>query len=75
LRYQNGTLTTQPLWPWPMNQRIVEATIKSGRTAVDVTATVESMLGTIPSACKATTETGGTTPTAPSAPESLKVTL
>jgi hypothetical protein len=75
LRYQNGTPTTQPLWPWPMNQRIVEATIKSGRTAVDVTATVESMLGTIPSACKATTETGGTTPTAPSAPESLKVTL
>lgn len=52
-RYRDGTLTTQALWPWPMNQRIIDATIQSGRAAVDVTATVESMLGTIPSACKA----------------------
>jgi len=25
-RYQNGQLSSQPLWPWPMNQRILEAT-------------------------------------------------
>jgi hypothetical protein len=78
-RYQNGALTTQPLWPWPMNQRIIDATKLSGRAAVDVTATVESMLGTIPSACKSsnggtTTTTTTTTPTAPSAPVSLQVT-
>ncbi|HXM76659.1 MAG TPA: hypothetical protein VN971_07780, partial [Thermoanaerobaculia bacterium] len=23
--YQNGNLTNQPLWPWPMNQRIIDA--------------------------------------------------
>ena len=25
-RYQDGVLTDQPLWPWPMNRRILEAT-------------------------------------------------
>jgi hypothetical protein len=81
-RYHNGALTTQALWPWPMNQRIIDATVASGRAAVDVTATVESMLGEIPSACKATKEpttpaptvpTVPAAPSAPSAPGSLKV--
>ena len=58
-RYYDGALTTQALWPWPMNQRIIDATIQSGRAAVDVTATVESMLGAIPSVCKVTAEAGG----------------
>jgi hypothetical protein len=80
-RYQNGALTTQPLWPWPMNQRIIDATVQSGRAAVDVTATIESLLGAIPAACKSTTS-GGTPPTppgstppprAPSAPANLQV--
>jgi hypothetical protein len=73
-RYQDGVLTTRALWPWAMNQRIIDATIQSGRAAVNITATVESMLGPIPSGCKATTETVGSGPTAPSAPASLKVT-
>jgi hypothetical protein len=50
--YENGTLTNKPLWPWPMNQRIIDAMKASGRTAVDVTATIESMFGPIPSQCK-----------------------
>jgi hypothetical protein len=39
-RYQDGSLTDQPLWPWPMNQRIIDALIQSGRAPVDVTATL-----------------------------------
>jgi hypothetical protein len=74
-RYENGALTTQPLWPWPMNQRIIDATIQAGRAAVDVTATIQAMLGTIPDACKSN---GGSTstpvPSAPSAPVNLQVT-
>jgi chondroitinase B-like protein len=52
-RYINRTLTTEPLWPWPMNQRIKDALVQSGRVPVDVTQTMESMLGPIPQACKA----------------------
>jgi hypothetical protein len=78
-RYHDGVLTTKPLWPWPMNQRIIDATVQSGRAAVDVTATVEKMLGAIPTVCKLATVIGGTTPTpppasiAPSAPANLQV--
>jgi hypothetical protein len=50
-RYVDGVLTHEPLWPWPMNQRIIEATRQSGRSPVDVTATVESMIGAIPTEC------------------------
>jgi hypothetical protein len=50
-RYINGTLTTTPLWPWPMNQRIKEALVQSGRAPVDVTQTIEGLLGPIPQAC------------------------
>ncbi|MGH7828200.1 MAG: hypothetical protein ACREQ7_23850, partial [Candidatus Binatia bacterium] len=86
-RYKNGGLTSEPLWPWPMNQRIINAMAESGRAAVDVTKTVESMLGPIPSACKgsgggsstgspSTTPSGPPTPTVslPTAPASLQVT-
>jgi Concanavalin A-like lectin/glucanases superfamily len=51
-QYVNGSLTATPLWPWPMNQRIIDAMTTAGVTAVDVTATVESILGTIPTACR-----------------------
>jgi hypothetical protein len=51
-RYVNGTLTNEPLWPWPMNQRIKDALVQSGRAAVDVTQTIEGLLGPIPQACK-----------------------
>jgi hypothetical protein len=53
-RYKDRVLTTDPLWPWPMNQRIKEAMVESGRSPVDLTATVEGMFGTIPSSCRAT---------------------
>ena len=68
-RVVDGVLTTAPLWPWPMNQRIKDAIIQSntyleaeGRVArpvVDVTADLEALLGPIPTSCKTT---GGNTP-------------
>jgi hypothetical protein len=70
-RYQAGTLTTQPLWPWPMNQRIKDALVASGRSAVDVTATIESMFGPIPAACKSTKS--ASVATKPSAPINLQL--
>jgi hypothetical protein len=51
-RYVNGALTSAKLWPWPMNQRIIDAMTAAGRTPVDVTAQVETLFGTIPAACK-----------------------
>jgi hypothetical protein len=66
-RWLNQVQTTQPLWPWPMNERIKQATATAGaysgpcpgcsggraaRTATDVIANVESLLGPIPAQCK-----------------------
>jgi hypothetical protein len=51
-RYVDGARTEQPLWPWPMNQRIIDAMTQSGRRPVDVTAQVERMFGGIPSQCR-----------------------
>lgn len=77
-RYQDGALTTQALWPWPMNQRIIDATVQSGRAAVNVTTTIEAMLGAIPLTCKGTPVVTNPPPTptvtAPSAPSNLQVT-
>ena len=53
-RYVNGVLTDQPLWPWPMNQRIIDAMNEASKTVVDVTKTIEQIFGTIPNECKAT---------------------
>jgi hypothetical protein len=50
-RYINGQLTNEPLWPWPMNQRIKDALLQSGRAQVDVTQTIEAMFGPIPVEC------------------------
>jgi hypothetical protein len=59
--------TTTPLWPWPMNDRIKTATGAAGsysgpcpsciggrseRVTTDVTADIETLLGTITSACR-----------------------
>jgi hypothetical protein len=68
-RYVNGTLTTTPLWPWPMNQRILEATKAAGRSPVDVTATIERLFGAIPAQCK---QSESPEPTIPS-PRNLRV--
>ena len=66
-RYVNRVRTTTPLWPWPMNERIRAATAMAGnysgpcetcvgehevRTATDVTAEIEALLGPIPAQCR-----------------------
>jgi hypothetical protein len=45
-RYVNGILTSTALWPWPMNQRIIDATTASGYTVEDVNATIQGFFGT-----------------------------
>ncbi|MEX0804355.1 MAG: hypothetical protein WD688_13710 [Candidatus Binatia bacterium] len=77
-RYENGVRTSNPLWPWPMNGRIIDAMGQSGGTPVNLTAVIENMLGSIPASCK-----GGSSGTSsssnstagvilPSAPTSLQ---
>ena len=61
-RYKDGILTNEPLWPWPMNQRIKDAMIQSGRSPVDVTQTIEKMFGPIPNECKTRTQMSTTVP-------------
>jgi hypothetical protein len=51
-RYMNRALTSTPLWPWPMNQRIIDAMKTAGKTPVDVTKTMENIFGPIPSECR-----------------------
>lgn len=66
-RFHGGSRTNIPLWPWPMNDRIKEATASAGaysgpcpncvggraaRVATDVTADVEALLGAIPGTCR-----------------------
>jgi hypothetical protein len=63
-RYVDGVLTNQPLWPWPMNQRIIDAMTSAGRTPEDITAKMEQLFGTIPAECKS----GGSTTPAPTSP-------
>jgi hypothetical protein len=74
-RYKDRTLTNEPLWPWPMNQRIKDAMIESGRSTVDVTKSIETMLGPIPSACKTTSgaNSSGTTVGIPTPPSNLQL--
>jgi chondroitinase B-like protein len=55
----SSTLTSTPLWPWPMNQRIKDALVQSGRAPVDITQTMEKLLGPISQTC-----TTGTPPSA-----------
>ena len=62
-RYKDGVLSSEPLWPWAMNQRIKDARVQSGYPSVDVTETIERLLGPIPAACKA-----GTAPPEPPIP-------
>ena len=61
-RYIDGVRTSEPLWPWPMNQRILDAMIQSGRQPIDVTATIEKFLGRIPQGCRAAPNEPGSTP-------------
>jgi hypothetical protein len=59
-RYINKAITTQKLWPWPMDARINAALVRAGRdpddyfgTGNELTEYLESVFGTIPAACKA----------------------
>lgn len=44
-RYQNGSLTASELWPWPMNQRIIDAMSAAGYTPFDIDTQVQSIFG------------------------------
>ncbi len=47
-RYVDGVLTNQDLWPWPMNQRIIDAMLQGGYTPVDVTKEIFGLCGSTP---------------------------
>ena len=47
-RYVNGVLTNENLWPWPMNQRIIDAMIQGGYEPIDVTKEVFGLCGSTP---------------------------
>lgn len=55
-QYRDGKITDQPLWPWPMNERIKKAMVEAGRQPVDVTATIEELFGQIPVQCRSDRE-------------------
>jgi hypothetical protein len=58
-RYVNRQLTSEPLWPWPMQARI-QAALESARMPTrNVTKHIEQTFGTIPPQC------GGTGPVPP----------
>jgi hypothetical protein len=73
-RYINGTLTSTPIWPWPMNQRIIDAMRAAGKTPVDITKTMEQIFGPIPSECRGgsvASSAPSSVTSAPTAPTSL----
>jgi len=63
LRYEEGILTSEPLWPWPMDSRIRAAMTAAGEspdtilggTDNGVTEFIEGHFGTIPDGCRSTT--------------------
>jgi len=50
-RHVNGVLTEEPLWPWPMQDRIKAATERSLWDTADVRAEIEAVFGPIPAEC------------------------
>jgi hypothetical protein len=72
-RYVNRVLTSTPLWPWPMNQRIIDAMTAAGKTPVDVTKTMENIFGPIPSECRSgSVASAAPASSVPSSPTSLR---
>ncbi len=56
-RYQDGSLSSNPLWPWPMDTRIKTALSAAESSALSgtdrtVTSEIESKFGPIPSSCR-----------------------
>ena len=51
IRYRtvDGVLTSTPLWPWPMNDRISAARVAAGYAAYSVDTTIQAKFGTYPS--------------------------
>jgi hypothetical protein len=75
-RYVDGTLTSEPLWPWLMNQRIINAMKSAGKIPVDVTKTMEQIFGPIPTACRSGSSTSvsdSSTLGVPAPPENLVI--
>jgi hypothetical protein len=72
-RYKDGALTNEPLWPWPMNQRIITAMIAAGKQPVDVTGTIEQMFGLIPTQCRQGSEPAAVDISPPAAPTNLSI--
>ena len=64
-RYENGALTSTPLWPWPMGDRIKAATTRAsgdghGHNVEDINAAVQTIFGAFP-------DTGATPTPSPTA--------
>lgn len=51
-RYEDREVTDEPLWPWPMDQRISDALETAGREPVIVTDLMEDLFGEIPDECR-----------------------
>ena len=49
-RYVDGVLTGTDLWPWPMNQRIINAMTTAGYIPEDVNARIQVFFGAFPPA-------------------------
>jgi len=47
-RYQNGVLTNNLLFPWTMNQRIIDAMTREGYTPFNVNTTMQGIWGSFP---------------------------
>lgn len=61
-RYENGVQTNIPLWPWPMNQRIIDAMAGAGFQPVDVTREIFGLCnGTMPADVAAALNASGST--------------
>jgi hypothetical protein len=74
-RVVDGKVTEAPLWPWPMQTRLQAALRQSGREPLDLTATMEGLLGPIPTACRGSGPvSGGGVPPRPrlTAPRNLR---
>ncbi len=52
-RYVDGRETPLPLWPWPMQDRILEATQRSAWSTADVMGEISALFGEPPAECTA----------------------
>ena len=77
-RYKDRVLTQEPLWPWPMEERIRAGREASRMPVTSVTAAVSRTLGTIPAQCGGSGEPGpgpGPGPAVPVPPSAVTAIL